>query len=68
MNLGDVLIKEKEKQIKNKNCELCENKIDIKAATVKNNKHQTKGVYLCCKGLKFPKCRWLKNGFKNRYK
>ncbi len=61
MKLGIAIVKAQEDFINNKNCEICFN-----GTVVENSNDKINEVYLCCKGLKFPKCRWLKDGFKQK--
>jgi len=64
MKLGILISKAKKDFIIKGNCSICVNGIPIEAGSVVKSKFQLKRVYLCRSSLKFPKCRWLKKGFK----
>jgi len=63
MKLEFKIAKAKEDFIKKNNCSICLNGIEIKMASVLNSVVEFKDKHLCRYSLKFPKCRWLKNGF-----
>ena len=59
MKLGGLILKAKKDFIDKGNCSICVNGIAINTGQVVKSKFKTKVRYLCNKGLKFPKCRWV---------
>lgn len=59
MKLASKLIQAQKDFIKKNNCSICVNGIAINAGQIIKSKFKINVRYLCRKGLKFPKCRWV---------